>query len=383
MMRRVNDDQLRLGIFFPSMSGPHVISRAVAATNPDVTDPSVQMEVARTCEEVGLDYIFLADSWSNGPHCVAANFHDPVWYPPLLLGALAACTSHIGLVSTLHTSLHDASHIARIGATLDHLSGGRWGINVVSGGGGAEELFHLEPLDHDGRYLRAQQLTDSLPKLWKGEHAVIDQEFVGVDGALNVPLPVQAQPLVISAGTSEAGIAFAAQSADWLFISGPDPKAVRARIQQADDEATRCGRPPHSIRPMMLGDLVVRTTDEEAELVRQDIRSKIDLDAAREFAIGISGSIDAYKKMFDDGGDDAELLRDYGMRLGRQQFYGSPETVAEKIIRVHTDFGAKGIAFSFPYWSPANIKSCLEPVMALLEDAGVWTNPHRRGWSWG
>lgn len=382
MMRRLNDEQLRLGIFFPAMSGPHVISRTIAAENPDNTDPDVMIDVAQTCEDVGLDFIFLADSWSAGEHCAAANFHDPVWYPPLLLGALATCTREIGLVSTVHTALHHPTHIARMAATLDHLSGGRWGINVVSGGGAGDELLGIDALDHDARYRRARELTDAITVLWEGDEVDLHGEHLDVTGALNVPPRAQDRPLVISAGTSPAGLEFAARSADWLFISGPDGASTRTRIAAADRLAQAAGRPPGSIRPMMLGDLVVRDTDAEAEAVRQDVRSKVDLDAAREFAIGIMGSIDAYRELFERD-EDPEVLRDYGSKLGRQQFYGSPQRVAAEIVRVHREFGAKGLAFTFPYWAPEQIRRCLEPVLPLLEDAGVWTSPKRKGWTWG
>ena len=95
IMRRSEDALLRLGIFYPSSTGIHVISPQISAGNPNPFDAQVQCRLAAACEEAGLDFLFFADRWAPfGEHCTAAGFQDPFWYAPLLA---SACNTIAGL----------------------------------------------------------------------------------------------------------------------------------------------------------------------------------------------------------------------------------------------------------------------------------------------
>jgi FMNH2-dependent dimethyl sulfone monooxygenase len=173
LMTRADDDEsMRLGIFYPNTPGLHVASSLVRQENPDAMDLRAHIEAAQACEEIGLDFIFLPDRWSPyGPACSAVGFQDPMIHAPMLAAALSAVTRDIGIVTTMHTTYHHPVHVARIGANLDALTKGRWGLNIVTGFTANEgELFGLDAIPHDERYAMADEFLDAVRELWAGEH---------------------------------------------------------------------------------------------------------------------------------------------------------------------------------------------------------------------
>jgi FMN-dependent oxidoreductase (nitrilotriacetate monooxygenase family) len=156
--------------------------------------------------------------------------------PTTLLGALAAATSHIGLIATASTTYNEPYHLARTFASLDHISGGRAGWNVVTSLNDGEALnFGLDAhLDHATRYARAEEFFDVVTGLWdsfEDDAFVHDQEsgiyfdeaklhalnhhgeYLNVAGPLNIARPPQGRPVIVQAGASEAGKAFASRVA--------------------------------------------------------------------------------------------------------------------------------------------------------------------------
>ncbi len=301
-------------------------------------------------------------------------------YSPTLAAVFAAVTRNCGLITTVHTTYHHPVQVARFGANLDVLSKGRWGINVVTGLGDQESaLFGIEPISHDDRYEMADEFLDAVRQLWTCEPVEFRGKWFRFSGQMVGPPPVQHAPLVVNAGSSAAGQRFVARQADWIFLLASNEQ-VRVKLANLAEMAVAHGRSGTAVRPLLVGSIIVRDTDDEALEAAQHVRDSVDVDAAREYLQAVMG-MDSYQNLYHDL-DELDALRHQGSGGSGFRLYGSPETVAEKIVAIHRDFGCRGLALSFPLWSADEVRRTGESVLPLLEEAGVWTNPARRGWSW-
>ncbi|MEX0589964.1 MAG: NtaA/DmoA family FMN-dependent monooxygenase, partial [Xanthobacteraceae bacterium] len=233
--------QMKLGAFFHP-TGHHIASwRHPDAYARAAVDFAHYTELARTAERGKFDLLFLADSPSmrNWPPDRASRVATYIagFEPITLLSALAAVTKHIGLVATATTTYNEPLHIARKFASLDHISGGRAGWNLVTSTNPMEALnFGKEVhLAHDDRYDRAREFARVVRGLWDSwdEDAfvrdkesgryfdparlhVLDHkgEHFSVRGPLNVPRPPQGHPVIVQAGSSDVGMELDAEIAE-------------------------------------------------------------------------------------------------------------------------------------------------------------------------
>lgn len=238
--------------------------------HPDaLSDASVNFryykEQAQLAEAAGFDFAFIADSLSindkSSPHYL--NRFEPL----TILSALAAVTEHIGLVATITVSYTEPFQLARQLASLDHISGGRAGWNIVTSwlSGTADNFSQRALPPHAVRYRLAQEHLDVVKGLWdsweddafvrdkaKGVfftpgklHTLNHQgEFFSVKGPLNIARSVQGQPVLFQAGTSEEGRNFAARNVDAIFVSPADSTEARDYYQDVKRRALDAGRDP-------------------------------------------------------------------------------------------------------------------------------------------
>jgi len=206
-----------------------------------------QCELARLAEEAKLDFIFLADSLATQRGDIEALKRTAIRYvcqfePITLLSALAAVTGRIGLVGTASTTYHHPFHVARMFLSLDHISGGRAGWNVVTGSNPEEAAsFGADPHPPaEERYRRAREFTGIVYRLWESwdEGAFVRDKASGLffdpskrhplrhrgsHFAVAGPLPIarspQGRPVVFQAGASDSGIALAAETAEVVFTA--------------------------------------------------------------------------------------------------------------------------------------------------------------------
>jgi FMN-dependent oxidoreductase (nitrilotriacetate monooxygenase family) len=185
--------------------------------------------------------------------------------PLTLLPALAAVTDHLGLIATASTSYNEPYHVARKFASLDHLSGGRAGWNVVTSANPHEAMNfgRDEHLEHDERYRRAREFFDVVTGLWDSfaddafirdvtsgiyfdpaRMHVLDHkgEFFSVRGPLNVARPVQGWPVIVQAGASETGRQFAAEIAEVVFSGISNLEDARRYYADVKGGAEALGR---------------------------------------------------------------------------------------------------------------------------------------------
>jgi FMN-dependent oxidoreductase (nitrilotriacetate monooxygenase family) len=227
------------------------------------TDVTYFQQLAQTAERGKLDSIFFADGlavWGRLRSNVSGGLE-----PLTLLAAIAAVTSHVGLIATASTTFNEPFHLARKFASLDHISGGRAGWNIVTSGSVNEaNNFNLEEhIEHHVRYQRAAEFLDVATQLWDSwadDAVVLDRsaglyadpervreighsgEFFKVRGPLNVQRSPQGWPLLVQAGSSEDGKDFAARYAEAVFTAQQTLDDALEFVKDVKARATAHGR---------------------------------------------------------------------------------------------------------------------------------------------
>src|SRR5271168_1313974 len=245
---------------------------------------------ARTLERGRFDAFFMADHLAvlNMPIEALKRSHTVTSFDPLtLLPVLAVDTTHLGLIATASTTFEQPYLIARRFASLDHISGGRAGWNVVTTSNPDSALnFGLEEhMEHDERYARAREFVDVVTGLWDSwaddaferdvESGIyFDPEklhvlnhkgrYLQVRGPLNIARPVQGWPVIVQAGASEAGRQLAAQTAEVIFGSTPDIESGRRFYAEIKARMRDLGRPPEHLKILPAALVIVGRTREEA-----------------------------------------------------------------------------------------------------------------------
>ena len=263
----------------PNMNGAHLGGwRHSTAYDDPVMNLPRMIEYARLAERGKLDGLFLADG--NGirdmdkPALFEANFPSArpgVFDPVVLMTVLAGHTERIGLVCTATTTFDEPWFVARRFASLDHVSGGRAGWNAVtaSNAGDALNFSHAQPVGREQRYARAEEFIDVVRGLWdswaadafvqdKASGRFLDPSRVRrldhkgphftVAGPLNVPRTPQGQPVVFTAGQSDAGKELAARTADAMFAAGDSKETCASEYADIKARMVRHGRDPASLR---------------------------------------------------------------------------------------------------------------------------------------
>jgi alkanesulfonate monooxygenase len=265
---------MKLGLFLAG-SGQHI-----AAWRDPLVDPNAgqslhnYVQLTQLAEAAKFDFVFNADTQATfGPDDIGVwkrNMVSQRIEPITLLGALAAVTRHIGLVATATTTYLEPFHVARMFASLDQLSGGRSGWNLVTSSAATEALnfSHAAHAAHDDRYERAVEFTEVMLGLWdtfEDDAFVMDKAagvFVDTDklhmlhhkgkyfhvrGPLMMRRSPQGRPVIVHAGQSEAGRALAARHAEVVFSVEQDIEKAKAFYADLKSRAARHGRPPESI----------------------------------------------------------------------------------------------------------------------------------------
>lgn len=281
--------QLHLNAFLMS-TGHHEASWRLPESNPfAATDVNHYAELARTAERGTFDSLFLADS----PQLNGDVGRRPlgVLEPLTLLTALVAVTERIGLIATASTSYNSPYNLARRFASLDHVSGGRAGWNIVTTATvDAARNFGLDELpDHTSRYARADEFVQVAQKLWDSwqDDAVVADKAAGVwgdrskihppahrgehfsvEGPLNIPRSPQGYPLLVQAGSSEDGKALAARYAEAVFTAQQTFEEARAFYTELKARTIAGGRDPDTIK--ILPGIVPVIGSTEAEAAAKD-----------------------------------------------------------------------------------------------------------------
>lgn len=264
---------LHLNLFIHGAGHHRAAWRQPGSPSSELSRISYYRNLTAIAERGCLDAVFFADGHSISLTSVADG---PTWHlePLTLLSALSQSSERIGLVSTVSSTFYTPFHAARMLASLDHISAGRIGVNVVTSMFDAEAQNHgLESMpEHARRYGRAQEFIEVMTRLWDSwpaeavladrEGAFVDAQMIqeighrgehfAVRGPLNVPSPPQGRPVIVQAGASEQGRALAAGYAEAIYAVAYDLDSGREFCSDIRRRLVKAGRSPAAV-PVMPG----------------------------------------------------------------------------------------------------------------------------------
>ncbi|WP_147532897.1 LLM class flavin-dependent oxidoreductase [Bacillus marasmi] len=288
--------QMKLGLFI-KLPGQHVASwRHLGAATERIFDLDFLTSIAKKAEEAKFDTIFFADVFGSNISEGSANGLklDPV----ILISALAAATKNIGLTATLTTTYNEPFHVARKFSAIDHLSKGRAAWNVVTSNNDREALlFGKEKhLAHADRYERAEEFVDVVKQLWfsiDADAIVNDREngryidknkvhpvdhqgkWFNVKGTLDSPSTPQGHPVIVQAGSSEAGKELAAKTAEVIFTAWQTLEEAQNFYRDVKGRLAKYGRSPEDLKIMPGVFITVAKTEAEALAKRKQLNGYI------------------------------------------------------------------------------------------------------------
>lgn len=421
-MTRSTTRQLHLGAFLQGV-GHHIAAWRHPDVNPaDATRLEPLKHLARLAERGKFDAIFFADTvgFPEGPAQVLAKGALPYYFEPLtLLAALAGVTERIGLVATVSTTYLAPFHLARKFASLDHISGGRAGWNLVTSGTDWEaKSFGLaEQVPHTERYLRAREYVDVVKGLWDSfgddpylfdkasgdffdpaKLHVLDHQgkYFKVRGALQSARPVQGYPVLVQAGSSEDGQDLAAATAELVFTAQQTLEEAQAFYRGLKGRLARHGRSPESlaILPGVLP--VVGRTESEAKEKFEQLQSLIDPAIGLGLLSAMIGNIDlsAYpldgplpeitvgegwqsriKLFVDMARRDKLSIRQVYERVagarGHRVIWGTAQTIADQLESWFNAEAADGFNILAPTF-PQGLEDFVDLVIPELQRRGLF-----------
>lgn len=376
-------------------------------------------ELARIAERGKLDSVFFADTLATGPRVERNAFG--VFEPLTLLAALAGVTEHVGLIATVSTGYNEPFHLARKFASIDHISGGRAGWNIVTSAGLDEAAnFGLDAVPlHAGRYERAEefvQVARALWDSWEADAIVLDAEAgrfadpdkvhaVGhrgarfaVQGPLNSPRSPQGRPLLVQAGSSEDGKEFAARHAEAVFTAQRTLEEGLAFYRDLKSRLAAHGRDANDLK--VLPGLVpfIAPTEAEARALEQEFTDLISPDYALRQLSAVLG-VDLTEHPLDEPlpplPDEAavegaksrftlikeladterltvrQLIGKLGGGRGHRTFAGTPEQVADELQTWFEAGAADGFNIMPPYL-PGGLDDFVDLVVPILQQRGLF-----------
>ena len=321
------------GVFMPMANGGWIISKATPTL--DGLYPQ-NRAAAVLADELGLDFLMAMGKFRGFGG--ETNHWGVTLESVTMMAALAEATKNIKVWATIHPLLQNPAVAAKMIATLDHISGGRAGLNIVAGAykGEFEQMGAWDDsLDHDGRYRLAEEWTTIVKRLWAEDSVDFAGEFFTMKDCQSLPKPLsKPRPSIICAGMSERGFQFSVREADAVFVGGRTPDERRDASQRAKAAAERLGT---TIRTYAMCTVVHADADQEAEAI------------ARRYDEG--ADIEAVIAMLESWGMGGGDLRAKALSTGAfmtQTAIGSPTTCAAKIQEFVDYAELDGLMLIFP-----------------------------------
>lgn len=420
MARR--QEKLSLGAFL-LFTGHHVAAwrHADAAESQTLAD---FVDFARAAEDAKFDAVFLADAVGLRSDDITASRHKAhsgvyPFEPITLLSALAANTSRIGLVATASTSFTEPFNLARQFASLDRLSDGRAGWNLVTSAepASAYNFGHQAPIPHAERYARAEEFVDVVRGLWDSweDEAFVRDRATGqyfdsdklhvlnhagsyyrVKGPLNIPRSPQGRPVLVQAGSSEPGKELAARTAEVIFTAQQTLAEAVAFYADVKGRLAKFGRGPEDLRILPGVFPVVGRTEAEAQDKFERLQSLISPEVGLNLLAAFLGDPDIVNHPVDgpipalratEGGKSRQALlvdlarrenltiRDLYLRIagarGHWQIVGTPVQIADQLEERFENFGADGFNIMSPIL-PTGLTDFIELVLPELRRRGLF-----------
>jgi len=379
--------------------------------------------VAQLAEHGKFDMFFVADT----PAARTENLHAwrrfPMYMnqlePVTLLAALSGATTRIGLGATVSTSFSEPYNVARQFASLDHITGGRAGWNVVTSANdyAARNFGHVSMPPHALRYERAGEFVDAVRALWdswadgafirdkktgiyfdpQGMHVVHHHgKFFNLDGALNIERAPQGHPVIIQAGASDIGRELAARTADVVFASASNPESAKKDYDDLKGRMAKYGRSPASLCVLAGLPVMIGATRAEAEEKHQRLQELLHPDVGL-FRLGTDLEMDLSElpldepiserqlpknanlhKAFFDGivkiiREEKPTLRQLYLRYerGRKTIKGTAKDIADTMEHWFQAAACDGFMMQF-HVMPGGLKEFVESVVPELQRRGLF-----------
>lgn len=355
-----NDNALKLGVFCLNVSGGMMLS---GAAKPKL-EWDENVSVAKVADQTGWEFLLPIGRWRGHGGKYNANAEQYECFT--WAAAIAALTSRIHVFSTCHVPIFHPMLAAKLGATVDNISGGRWGLNIVSGWNAAEfGMFGIEQLSHDDRYLASAEWLDIIESLW-AKHGELDYQgkFYNISKGYLEPKPVQQpRPLVISAGMSRAGLDFAITRADYCFVGSDNWDLLEETMRRSQGVATDLNR---DLNALTFCTIVVKDTEAEAKRYFEWYVDECgDFETAQRLVNNIIG-----------GGARslppevvAKQARAFIAGWGALPLVGTSEQVADQLARI-SSLGIAGVTMGWLDYTEGIDRFNAE-VMPLLRQAGL------------
>lgn len=365
-LSKASRQPLLLGLFLPTQTGGFSQS-----THPRSTDWSFDYnrQLTLQAEEYGFDFVFGLQQWVpkggfGGEIGYRENFLDP-FISTVALGALTRRIITISTVHVLYGNWHPL-HLARFAATADHITGGRFGLNIVTGYDANEpRMFGMTRIEHDERYQRADEFVSVMEQLWAGDDNVNHQgRYYALENAYVSPRPCYGRPIMVSASASPAGFDFASRHSDIVFTSSPAGAIFENAIEALPDHVRNIRKPYEGTgrqpKVIIFPLIICRPTREEAHAYRDAIVAKADLVSIRAYTARHSGG---------DAHGWKEHVPADRILGGHIQIVGSPQDVADQLAQLH-DAGLDGVQIGFYDYGP-ELEFFAEHVLPLLHAKGL------------
>ncbi|SPK70491.1 Nitrilotriacetate monooxygenase component A (plasmid) [Cupriavidus taiwanensis] len=426
MARR--NDLMSLGAFlYPS--GHHIAAWRHPEAKADAgVDFRHYVELAQAAEAAKFDLVFLADGVGTRGDDVeflsrTAHSYQAQFEPITLLSALAAVTERIGLVGTASTSFNEPYHIARKFASLDHISGGRAGWNLVTSSNPheARNFNRDDHFAHADRYERAEEFVDVVTGLWDSweDDAFVRDKANGrfyepakrhvlshkgahfsVQGPLNVSRPPQGHPVVVQAGSSEAGKELAARSGEAVFTAQQTLDEAVSFYTDLKSRLSRYGRSADDLRILPGVFPVVGRSESEAKEKFEQLQALIDPVVGLALVSSLTGGIDLscypldgpipelpptnasksrQRLVVDLARRENLTIRQLYQRVagarGHWQLVGTPEQIVDELEARFLNYGADGFNIMSPLL-PGGLTDFIALVLPELRRRGLFRHDY-------
>ncbi|KRR08024.1 LLM class flavin-dependent oxidoreductase [Bradyrhizobium valentinum] len=421
------NDEMKLGLYLARLGYHEGAWRDPSAPANGGVDIDHYADLTRLAESAAFHFVFLADHQGViDDHATMARVGRNDGFEPItLLSALSSRTQDIGLVATATTTYYQPYHLARLFASLDHLSQGRAAWNIVTSAMDPEaQNFGDKRLpDHDTRYARASEFVEIVKGLWDTWHDdafVRDKQtgiyadtsklqvlnhrgnYYSVRGPLNSARPPQGYPVLVQAGASNAGIAFAAEVAEVVFTAEPSLENGKRYYAILKQKARAFGRQDDQVLIMPgIVPIVGRTKQEASEKLQRlrsdthidvqigaaelwlgsvaDLRS-MDLDSLVPETLPQTNSIQSRQKLLVDVAVRQKLTWRQLIQLvsdskGHLMIVGTPEEIADAMVGTFDQHAADGFNV-LPATVPGGLKDFVELVVPELRRRGKFRSKY-------
>lgn len=319
------DDAVKFAYWVPNVSGGLVVSKIEQRTHWGL---EYNTRLAQIAEEAGFDYALSQIRFTAG---YGAEYqHESVSFSQALLQA----TERLKVLAAILPGPWSPAVVAKQLATIDHISGGRVAINVVSGWFKGEFQAIGEPwLEHDERYRRSEEFIRALKGIWTQDDFTLHGDFYQFRNYTLRPKPIQKpHPEIFQGGSSRAARDMAARVSDWYFTNGNTTDNIKIQIDDIRAKARAEGREPGAPKIGVNAFIIARETEAEAREVLDEIIQKADAEAVNAFGDAVK---QAGKASPEGQGNWAtstfEDLVQYNDGF-RTNLIGTPEQIAERII---------------------------------------------------